>query len=437
MTLATAFHAPGALAGDGQAENGARARPLVTEGRKTLFQKVLANPGALASEEPRGDAGKPIGTSLSVLYVYERLENGGVAWLRCSRGTRGEDLFWVRRDKTTEWPTPAAAVPAEKAGRRPSLFFRSKADILEIAGRPDMAARLDELQSQFWSYLDSGEAPPPGFPVVAAEPRDEGEAAAPNGLSIMPVLAVDDTLEVTNLIEVATVRHGRETGPAEAPPPGRAGPDDALPPEASPPAQPPDIPDSPGETAELPGNPGRQDFRKPSGSLARPSATRAWISDRDLSLLGSENPREVFAVRHGALVRREELQALIVSLRTISSASSLLFGPDASGDFLWAVGASAYISCRECEYPSSPATLLDTGLMGEFLEAISLYGTQLAGMNNQLWSSMTPAEQRDFFQHVEDEITLFERMDADSVNWIRAGTGGADDLRFIPLDMLP
>ncbi|MDR1040460.1 MAG: hypothetical protein LBR80_09910, partial [Deltaproteobacteria bacterium] len=70
---AMAIAAPeGALAQDA-------ARPLIMEGKKTLYQRVISHPGALVRESPDGAPGQPV-KPFTVLYVYERRDVNGRLW---------------------------------------------------------------------------------------------------------------------------------------------------------------------------------------------------------------------------------------------------------------------------------------------------------------------------------------------------------------------
>ncbi|MDR1035632.1 MAG: VWA domain-containing protein [Deltaproteobacteria bacterium] len=208
--LATAFLASAALAlafcGGAHAQGDKK--PLVMPDKKTLLQKVITHPGALAKEIPSVDAeGRRI-TPFTILYVYERKDDNGVEWIQCGEGSQGRDLFWVRGNRTSDWMSSMVLVFDEKAGRQPLLFFKDKKDILEIAANPGIKGALDSLAQQFQRYLASREPPPPGFPVLAMEPTDEQGAVPKDQFYIMPIFGYDDQLEGVKLLDVASINPG-------------------------------------------------------------------------------------------------------------------------------------------------------------------------------------------------------------------------------------
>ena len=55
-------------------------KPLLMEGKKTLYQRVLAQPDAQLFSKPGAADGKPV-PAMSLYYVYARQDAGGASWL--------------------------------------------------------------------------------------------------------------------------------------------------------------------------------------------------------------------------------------------------------------------------------------------------------------------------------------------------------------------
>ncbi|MDR1040461.1 MAG: VWA domain-containing protein [Deltaproteobacteria bacterium] len=195
-------------------------RPLIMEGKKTLFQRVIAHPGAEPMDGPGGaSASASVGEvkPFTVLYVYDRQEKNGRQWLQCGKGTRGRDLFWLRDGHFSDWKQSMVLLFGEKAGRQQLLFFRKKSDILDIASSSGIRDALDSLARRFMEYRDRKEAPPMSYPVVAMEPSDE-EGAVPNdNFYIMPIFNHDD-LEGVKLLDVGSINPGNEPAKPEPEP---------------------------------------------------------------------------------------------------------------------------------------------------------------------------------------------------------------------------
>jgi serine/threonine-protein kinase PpkA len=187
----------------------AQEKPLLVEGKKSIYQRLITHPGAIPYAEPGGqEAGPPL-IAFSVLYVYEMRFEEGVRWYRCGSDTSGRGLFWLNFDFVTLWNNNMTAVFAEKSGRpQPVLFFKSSGGILDIAKKPGIEASLAALTQQFAQYQATGGAPPDDFPLVAKEPGDE-EGAIPNSnFYLMPILSFDDTVPRVKLLEVAAINPG-------------------------------------------------------------------------------------------------------------------------------------------------------------------------------------------------------------------------------------
>ena len=74
-------------------------KPLLMEGKKTLFQRVLSVPDARLYDIPVDSSESSSIIPFSVLYVYQR----GSDWLEVGYDSFGETVGWVRRDKAITW----------------------------------------------------------------------------------------------------------------------------------------------------------------------------------------------------------------------------------------------------------------------------------------------------------------------------------------------
>ncbi|UCH40783.1 MAG: serine/threonine protein kinase, partial [Gammaproteobacteria bacterium] len=74
-------------------------KPLLMEGKKTLYQRVLSVPEAHLYEQPEDSATSSRIIPFSVLYVYERDND----WLKVGYDSFGRIAGWVKRDKAIAW----------------------------------------------------------------------------------------------------------------------------------------------------------------------------------------------------------------------------------------------------------------------------------------------------------------------------------------------
>ena len=74
-------------------------KPLLMEGKKTLYQRVLSIPEARLYEIPVASEASSEIVPFSVLYVYEKSDD----WLKVGYDSFGETAGWVPRDKAIVW----------------------------------------------------------------------------------------------------------------------------------------------------------------------------------------------------------------------------------------------------------------------------------------------------------------------------------------------
>ena len=80
-------------------------RPLLIQGKKALYQRVVTHPGAMLYTEPQATEAVRKGriTPCSVLYVYERTSPGDAAWLHVGYDSQCEIAGWMQASYASEW----------------------------------------------------------------------------------------------------------------------------------------------------------------------------------------------------------------------------------------------------------------------------------------------------------------------------------------------
>jgi serine/threonine-protein kinase PpkA len=192
-----------------QAPASAQGAPMLVEGKKTLYQRLVTHPGAIPYQSPGGAAVGPPLEAFTVLYVYEMKFEAGLRWYRCGADAKGTNTFWLNFDYVTLWNNNMTAMFAEKSGRpQPVLFFKRAESLTQLAQTAGIEGALRDLTEQFDKYLKSKQAPPEDFPVVAEEPSDE-EGKIPNkNFYLLPILSVDNSLEGLKFLEVVAINPG-------------------------------------------------------------------------------------------------------------------------------------------------------------------------------------------------------------------------------------
>ncbi|MDR1658233.1 MAG: VWA domain-containing protein [Deltaproteobacteria bacterium] len=184
--------------------------PLPVPGKKTIFRRVVVHPQASWYNQPDGQAVESI-TPFSVLYIYYEIKNANGHWLRCATNTIGQNIGWVNGSQTSEWNQALVLLFAERAKRKPLVFFKSYDDLLAVANEADIDYALTELKERFERYFKNGQLPPDDFPVVSVEPDNAEGAISDERFYLMPIFRFDDTTFLgVKVLEVGSIDPGSE-----------------------------------------------------------------------------------------------------------------------------------------------------------------------------------------------------------------------------------
>ena len=206
LSLGALFAALPAAAQAQDAQQG-NEKPLLLDGKKTLFQRVIVHPGTRAYAAPDSEAGEAV-KPFSVYYVYERKDMGNESWLKVSPSTQGgPGMFWLPAAKTAAWNQALTLLFSERTNRSPVLFFDSAASLEKVGANSDVRAELNRLAEEFNAYAEKGEKPA-SFPVLAAEPEGEQGAVARSRFYIMPIFNWADPFEGVKFLQVASIDPG-------------------------------------------------------------------------------------------------------------------------------------------------------------------------------------------------------------------------------------
>ncbi len=169
------------------------ATPLLQEGKKTLYQRVISHPGAKLHQ--LADEKSPVVKSdlrtFTPLYVYER----GEGWISVGVGT-DHPQGWIRADRTTPWNQSMTLLFTPKDRRDPVLFFDSIGSLTDLCSSNDFDARLAAMRR-------SVAAMNPDPRIVAAEPADS--EVNRKSFYLMPILDYKEVFEGTKFLEVASI----------------------------------------------------------------------------------------------------------------------------------------------------------------------------------------------------------------------------------------
>lgn len=174
-------------------------KPLLQEGKKTLYQRVLTTPTCQLTDSAGGTSGKAQ-PAFTRFYVYQRENAGNAEWLKVGPDSYGKTVGWIKGDCAVNWKMQMTLALTNPAGREPLLFFKDKAKLEELFGKEDPAPLLAPIQK---NMKDKGRDPA----VVAREPDYAVDMA--KNFYLLPVLGAEETFTEkgfqVRLLNVASV----------------------------------------------------------------------------------------------------------------------------------------------------------------------------------------------------------------------------------------
>jgi serine/threonine-protein kinase PpkA len=174
-------------------------RPLLIEGKHSLYQRVLSTPDARLAAEPGGQGSTAV-VPFTSFYVYARREHGGTQWVQVGTDRHGTRTGWLPAASTLEWNHGLTAAFRNPAGHDRVLLFKDSASLRRLVQEHDLTAyqRLYDQAQQ--------DVLPPDSPVVAIQPP--GFIDIQDDFYLIPILQHEDVYlgnEQARMLEVSSV----------------------------------------------------------------------------------------------------------------------------------------------------------------------------------------------------------------------------------------
>jgi serine/threonine-protein kinase PpkA len=209
--------------------------PLLMEGKKTLFQKILTRPGAqlLKSPEAGNDQGTPV-APFSVYYAYAR-KKADQEWIEVGPSRKGQTVGWINASQALDWKQTLTVAFTNPAGRDRILFFRKKKTLRDLLESDALLAQTETLRNDIIAGKTG-----PEFPVLSIEPDTAIDAK--RKFYLLPILDAEETYLSSGfaitLLNVASVSLDQSGEPDQTPTPKAT----ETPPEPPKPPTPPALP---------------------------------------------------------------------------------------------------------------------------------------------------------------------------------------------------
>jgi serine/threonine-protein kinase PpkA len=174
-------------------------KPLLIEGKHSLYQRVLSVPGARIASEP----GEPADAELlpfTNLYVYARLQQDGKEWIEVGTDRHGSRTGWLPAADGIEWNHALTVAFRDPAGHDRVLLFKDSDSLRQLAGQSDLKtyAQLYDEAVQEQLSADS--------PVIAIQPP--GHIDIQEDFYLVPIHHYEDVYlgsEKARLLQVSSV----------------------------------------------------------------------------------------------------------------------------------------------------------------------------------------------------------------------------------------
>nr|VFJ43418.1 MAG: serine/threonine-protein kinase PpkA [Candidatus Kentron sp. DK] len=161
-------------------------KPLLMEGKQSLYQRVLAKPGAAIRPRPEvssSSESRPV-TPFTVYYVYSRRMNDGMQWIEVGANAHGNVIGWIPERELVEWKQTLTVAFRDPVGHDRVLLFRDRDSLKELVEERDVAAYKKLYRKAQQGRLSEDE------PVVAIQP--EGHLDLRKDFYLVPIHQHED-----------------------------------------------------------------------------------------------------------------------------------------------------------------------------------------------------------------------------------------------------
>jgi hypothetical protein len=173
---------------------------MLMEGKKALYQRVIAVPGAAlvdAAGDPTERA-QPV-TPFTVFYVYARQDVDGRPWVEVGRDSDGKIEGWLPAEQAVDW-NQTLTVGFKDPAKQPRVLLFADRDPLRTIVEQNDTERYEALRMQ----AVSGE--PSDSPVAAVQP--DAFIDIRRNFYLVPIVGHEDVLvgdRPSRLLKVASV----------------------------------------------------------------------------------------------------------------------------------------------------------------------------------------------------------------------------------------
>jgi hypothetical protein len=171
-------------------------KPLLMEGKKTLYQRVLSVPTARLYSTPADSSTSTSIVPFSVLYVYQKESD----WLKVGYDSFGKSAGWVKDDKAITWNQALTVSFKDPQDIQRVMMFDTRDDLRQLVDDYDM-----EAYQKLYNAVVSGDNPKDS-PVIAIQP--EAHLDIRDNFYLVPIIQHEDVYlgnEQARLLKITSV----------------------------------------------------------------------------------------------------------------------------------------------------------------------------------------------------------------------------------------
>ncbi|MEN8106682.1 MAG: vWA domain-containing protein [Pseudomonadota bacterium] len=174
-------------------------KPLLMEGKRSLYQRVLTVPGARLFTKP-GAQGRAAVEPFTAFYVYTRRAHGGSDWVEVGTDRHGTRAGWLPVADAIEWNHGLTAAFRDPANHDRVLLFEDSDSLHQLAQQHDL-----EVYERLYGEAVHGQLSADS-PVVAIQPP--GYIDIREDFYLVPIHRYEDVYlgsEKARLLQVSSV----------------------------------------------------------------------------------------------------------------------------------------------------------------------------------------------------------------------------------------
>ncbi|NNJ84064.1 MAG: VWA domain-containing protein [Gammaproteobacteria bacterium] len=159
-------------------------KPLLMEGKQSLYQRVLAKPGASIRSKPDTSGEARSVTPFTVYYVYTRRVANGMQWVEVGSNAHGNVIGWIPERDLVEWKQALTVAFRDPVGHDRVLLFRDRESLRALAENRNITAYRKLYKKAKEGRLSDSES------VIAIQP--EGHLDLRKDFYLVPIHQHED-----------------------------------------------------------------------------------------------------------------------------------------------------------------------------------------------------------------------------------------------------